>query len=51
MSNVRKIIKNNRGSYYVNIPKEIVSKIRFKDGQKVEIDKKGKTVIIKDWKK
>ncbi len=51
MSEIRKIIKNNRGSYYINIPKELVKKIKWKERQKVEVDIKGKNIVIKDWEK
>ncbi|RLC38342.1 hypothetical protein DRH27_02480 [Candidatus Falkowbacteria bacterium] len=48
---MRKIIKNSRGSYYINIPKEIIRKLRWKEGQRLEVDYKGQAVIITDWKK
>jgi hypothetical protein len=29
--NIRRIIKNGRGSYYINIPKEIMKELRWKE--------------------
>ena len=48
---IRKILKNNRGSYYLNLPKELVKELRWKDNQKVEINKRGKNIVVADWKK
>lgn len=47
----RKIMKNERGNYYVNIPKEVVRKLKWQEGQKVVVANIGKTIVIKDWKK
>jgi len=48
---IRKIIKNGRGSYYINIPKEIMKEIRWRERQKLTIRKSGDKLIIEDWKK
>jgi len=48
---VRKIIKNGRGSYYVNIPKELVREMGLRERQKVVVRQYGKKLIIEDWKK
>ena len=45
----RKIMKNERGNYYVNIPKEVVRKLRWQEGQKVVVISEGKMIVIKDW--
>jgi bifunctional DNA-binding transcriptional regulator/antitoxin component of YhaV-PrlF toxin-antitoxin module len=47
----RKIMKNDRGNYYVNIPKEVVRKLKWRENQKVVVENTGLTIIIKDWKK
>lgn len=47
---VRKVVKNGRDSYYINIPKEIVRELKIKEKQKLTITTKGKSIIIKDWK-
>ena len=49
--NVRKIVKNGRGSYYINIPKEVFKSLRWKERQKVVVKKVGKKIVIEDWEK
>lgn len=46
----RKLIKNSRGSYYLNVPKEIVRELKWRDDQKLVLKRAGKNVITKDWK-
>jgi len=48
---IRKIVKNGRGSYYVNIPKELIKELRWKERQKVVVKKIGQGIGIKDWVK
>lgn len=48
--NVRKVFKKS-GSYGLTIPIEIVKKLKIREGQKVLVKKKGKDIIIEDWKK
>ncbi len=48
---VRKVIKNGRNSYYINIPKEIVDALHIKERQKLTVELKGKSIVVKDWKK
>ena len=50
MSEVRKIVKNGAGNYYVSIPKKYMKAFKFKDGQKVEVEKRKSGIYIKDWK-
>lgn len=49
--NIRKIIKNGRGSYYINIPKVLMDEIKWKERQKLIIKRSGQKIIISDWKK
>jgi len=50
--NTRKILKNGRNSYYVNIPKEIIRKYKWSERMRVTVEDKGKgTVIIKNKRK
>jgi len=46
-----KLNKNGRYSYSVIIPKEVVKKFGWREKQKLnlEIDLRGKKIIIKDW--
>lgn len=47
---IRKIYKKS-GSYCVTIPMEIAKELNIKKGQKVVLKKRGKDIIITDWKK
>lgn len=49
--NIRKIIKNSRGSYYINIPKELVKELKWREKQKLTLKLFGKSIKIDDWKK
>ena len=49
MENSRKILKNNQGTYYISIPKEIMKELKWSDNQKVVVEIRGKEVVIKDW--
>lgn len=44
-------MKNDRGNYYVNIPKEVVRKLQWRENQKVVVENIGKKIVIQDWKK
>ena len=48
--NVRSILKVRR-SYYVSLPIQVVREFKWKEGQKVVVEKRGKEIVIKDWKK
>jgi len=45
----RKIVKNGRNSYYVNIPKELMKELKWRERQKVVVNLSGKGINIKDW--
>jgi len=51
--NIRKITKSGGYSYSVTLPIEAIRNLNWRQGQKVvvEVDKKRKRLIIKDWKK
>lgn len=48
--NVRKIQHTN-GSYYVTLPIGLVRELKWQERQKVTVKKRGKEIVIKDWKK
>lgn len=48
--NIRKITKVGGQSLSVTIPIEIARELRWRDGQKVVVEKKGEGVMVKDWK-
>lgn len=48
---IRKVVKNGRNSYYINIPKEIIKELKIRERQKLVVSKRGKGLLIIDWKK
>ena len=50
-SSIRKINKTGDYSYYVTIPKEYIDELKWRKGQKVQVELKDGTIIIKDWHK
>ena len=48
--NTRKIFKSG-SSYAVTLPKEVVNELKWRFKQKVVVKKRGKGIIITDWKK
>lgn len=51
MKNVRKIVKNGRESYYINIPKEYMRELGWRERQKLTVKLVNKKLIVEDWKK
>ncbi|MDD5291045.1 MAG: AbrB/MazE/SpoVT family DNA-binding domain-containing protein [Patescibacteria group bacterium] len=47
---IRKITKNGN-SYSVSIPIEVLKELKWREKQKVIVKKKGRNLIISDWKK
>jgi len=50
--NIRKITKVGGRSYAITLPIEVIRSFKWKERQKVilKINKKRKTITIKDWK-
>lgn len=48
---VRVITQNGSGTYSVSLPIKVVRNLRWRQGQKVVVEQKGKTIVIMDWKK
>ena len=48
--NVRKIVKNGRASYYINLPKDIVRELKWRERQKLVVRREGERIIVEDWK-
>ncbi len=48
--NTRKIVKNGRESYYINIPKEIMRELGWKERQKLTVRRVGRRFVVEDWK-
>ena len=49
--NIRKLQKVGNGSVSVTIPIELIRKLKWREKQKVVIRRRGKGLIIEDWKK
>lgn len=49
--NIRKISRIGNHSLGVTIPVEIIKRLKWKEKQKVVVQKKGRGITIKDWKK
>ena len=49
--NIRKLTKLGNKSLAVTLPVEIVAKLKLKERQKVKVTLKGRTILIRDWKK
>jgi len=50
MSKIRKITTTgNANTYYVTLPKETIRDLKWRKGQKVIVEQKGKEIIIRDW--
>ncbi len=49
---VRKLQRTGREgeSYMVTLPKELIQELGWQKKQKVVITRKGKTLVIEDWK-
>ena len=47
---IRKLQKTGNGSIFVTLPIELVRDLKWRDGQKVTVHRRGKELIIKDWK-
>lgn len=49
--NVRKLTKVGKQSIAVTIPIEIIRELKWRDKQKVVVEKVRGGVLVKDWKK
>jgi antitoxin component of MazEF toxin-antitoxin module len=47
----RKLQRQSNGSVTVALPVELVRALKWRDGQKVVVRKRGETLSIVDWKK
>lgn len=48
--NTRKLFGRG-GSTALTIPREILTKLKWRKGQKVTVKQRGKKIIISDWEK
>jgi antitoxin component of MazEF toxin-antitoxin module len=47
---VRNITTNSSGTYQISIPKQLISELKWRSGQKVTVTKLGDKLIVEDWK-
>ena len=47
--NIRKLTKLGGKSIAVTIPIDMIRELRWRERQKVVVEKKGKTITIRDW--
>ncbi|MFA6375801.1 MAG: hypothetical protein WCX69_00160 [Candidatus Paceibacterota bacterium] len=48
--NIRKLTRAGKVSLTFSIPRELVLDLGWKDGQKVVVKKRGKGILVEDWK-
>lgn len=49
---IHKLTKKNNYSYFIVIPKGIIDKYGWRDGQKIVVEEYGTSkILISDWKK
>jgi len=49
--NIRKIVRIGNTSSYITIPIEYMRELKWREGQKVVVKKRGKKLIVEDWEK
>ncbi len=48
---IRKLVKLGGLSIAVTIPIDLVRELKWKEKQRVRVVRKGKTLVVSDWKK
>ncbi len=48
---IRKVTRVGKRSLSINIPAEIVDQLKIREKQKLTITTKGRSIVIRDWKK
>jgi hypothetical protein len=48
--NKRVLQKNNTGTYTVSVPIELIRELKWQSGQKLTLEKRGKTIVIGDFR-
>lgn len=49
--NIRKLTKIGKASLGLTLPKDIIAKLKLRERQKVKVILKGRTILIRDWRK
>ncbi|MDP3740753.1 MAG: hypothetical protein Q8R08_00305 [bacterium] len=48
---IRKLTRVGKASFAVTLPVEYVAKLKWKEKQKLKVALKGRSIVIRDWKK
>jgi hypothetical protein len=46
---VRNLTQNRTGTYSISLPIELIRALKWQQGQKVVVSKRGKNLVIEDW--
>jgi len=46
---VRNLTVNRTGTYSISLPIELVRALKWQQGQKLIVSKRGKNLVIEDW--
>ena len=47
---VRNLTQNSTGTYQISLPISLIRELRWQQGQKLVVNKRGDKLIIEDWK-
>ena len=47
---IRKVTRQGKRSLSITLPAEIVKDLKIRERQKLVIERKGKNIVISDWK-
>jgi Ni/Co efflux regulator RcnB len=47
---VRNLTQNSTGTYQISLPITLIRELRWQQGQKVVVTKRGDKLVIEDWK-
>jgi hypothetical protein len=46
---VRNLTQNRTGTYSISLPIELIRSLKWQQGQKLIVSKRGKNLVIEDW--
>ncbi len=49
LSKIRKVSTTGYGTYFVTLPKGSIQNLGWKKGQRVVVERKGQTLVIRDF--
>lgn len=48
---IRNITQNSSGSYQISLPKNLVAELKWRQGQKITVVRRGSKLLVQDWAK